>query len=87
MPHKKNAPPPLHWPDPREMPTFGSDYVAASACGKHITAFRRAVLTGLIPDSAYAMSETHRRVYRQADLRRLFGLPAEGEVTLSVPLW
>lgn len=78
---------PGFWPKPEQMPCFGTDIVAANAARKKDAAWRDAVYKGMIPPTTYMQADTGRRVYRQVDLRRLFGLPLEGELRLDGPLW
>lgn len=79
--------PPGMLPDPTEMPVVQSDAVLANFALKQIGTVRAAVRSGLIPPEAIIQTPGGRRMYRQVDLRRYFGLPPTGEVRIGHPLW
>lgn len=75
------------WADPAVRPCLRNDIEVGKAARQKVATVREAVYSELIPPWTYAVSNKGRRVYRQIDLRKHFGLPLEGELQLDGPLW
>ena len=74
-------------PDPVGTPLSPADANLAIVTDVHPSKIREAVVKNLIPPTCYITNDSGRRTYLNVELRKRFGMPLEGDITLAGPLF